>query len=335
MRESETYSFMNNFSHIYVEQRAASYPIAGHILSRFPKSIRVMIRHYKDVFNRPHQDFRRQKGLTKLILAVKQEPFLYPGPEVCEDFGNDNFYYTSPVLNCIYDCDYCYLQGLYPSANMVIFVNIEDFFEAVEKQLENGPLYLCPSYDTDLLALEGIVPYASRWIGFAGGKQNLCIELRTKSANYNAIAGLSPVEQVVLAWSLSPDEIARRYEKLAPSLKTRLAAAKAAMQDGWQVRLCFEPVLKVQGWQRIYSEFLDGVFEVIPAEKVFDANIGIFRMSSEQFKRISRSRTDTDVFCFPMVYREGGVMSYEDEGKIRDFLYEQLVRYLPPQKIYG
>lgn len=326
---------MSKFSHIYIEEGAAAYPLVRRILERFPSATRVMIRHYKDVFNRPHQDFRRQKASVKLILAVKQEPFLYPGPEVCEDFGNKNFYYTSPVLNCIYDCHYCYLQGLYPSANIVIFVNIDGFFKAVDEQLEGGPLYLCPSYDTDLLALEGIVPYASRWVEFAATRQDLRIELRTKSANYGAIAHLKPAEQVILAWSLSPREVVRRYESLAPSLHARLWAIKAALQDGWQVRLCFEPLIKVYDWQRVYGEFLGEVFGVIPAEKVFDANIGVFRMSKEQFKRIGRMRMDTDVFAHTMVCREGGVVTYAEEGEMRDFFYRQLNKYLPDKKIYG
>jgi len=205
----------------------------------------------------------------------------------------------------------------------------------VDRQLESGPLYLCPSYDTDLLALEGIVPYASRWIEFAGIRQGLRIELRTRSANYSAIAGLTPVEQVILAWSLSPYEVVRRYERLAPSLKARLTAIKAALQDGWQVRLCFEPLIKIHNWQQVYREFLDEVFSIIPAEKVFDANIGVFRMSKEQFKRISRLRSDTDVFAFPTVCREGGVVTYEDEKEIRGFFYQNLNRYLPEKKIYG
>lgn len=326
---------MSKFSHIYIEERATNYPVAQQVLKRFSDSKRVIIRHYKDVFNRPHQDFRRQKASTKLILAVKPEPFLYPGPEVCESFGNQNFYYTSPILNCIYDCHYCYLQGLYPSANIVIFVNIEDFFGAVDRQLEEGTLYLCPSYDTDLLALEGIVPYASRWIEFAGTRQGLRMELRTKSANYGAIAHLKPVEQVILAWSLSPGEVAQRYERLAPTLKARLSAIKAALQDGWQVRLCFEPLLKVDNWQQIYGKFLDEVFSIVPAERVFDANIGVFRMNKEQFKRISRLRSDTDVFAFPTVCREGGVVTYEDEEEMREFFYRYLSRYLPQERIYG
>ena len=334
MRESKGYSLMNKFSHIYVEQKALSHPVTGYILERFPRAVKVEIQHYKDVFNRPHQDYRRQKDSPKLILAVKQEPFLYQGPEVCEDFGNDDFYYASCVLNCLYDCDYCYLQGLYNSANIVVFVNIGDFFEAVGKCLEYGSLYLCISYDTELLALEGIVPYASKWIEFAGRKQNLTIELRTKSANYGAIRGLKPVEQVVLAWSVSPQEVARRYERQVPPLETRLLAAKAAAEDGWQVRLCFEPVLRIKNWQKIYADFVDNVFATIPADGIFDANIGIFRMNKEQFKRISRSRLDTDIFAQSMMHSDKGVMSYAEDGQMKDFMYRQLARYLPEEKIY-
>lgn len=335
MRESKGYSLQSKFSHIYIERKALSYPVTRHILEHFPRSVKVVIQHYKDVFNRPHQNFRRQKDSPKLILAVKEEPFFYQGPEICEDFGNKNFYYTSCILNCLYDCHYCYLQGLYTSANIVIFVNIEDFFKAVGKLLEHESLYLCVSYDTDLLAFEGIVPYASRWIDFASSKQNLSIELRTRSVNYEAIRGLKPAEQVILAWSLSPQEVAQRYESLAPSLEARLLAVKAAVEDGWKVRLCFEPMLKMQGWQEIYSEFLNNVFATIPAEGIFDANIGVFRMNREQFKRISRFRMDTDVFAYPMMCSEEGIMSYVEEKEMKDFIRQKLVRYLPEHKIYG
>ena len=52
--------------------------------------------------------------------------FFYEGAPVCQDFGNTNFYYCSTMMNCIYDCSYCYLKGMYPSGHMVLFVNIED-----------------------------------------------------------------------------------------------------------------------------------------------------------------------------------------------------------------
>ena len=234
------------FSHIYIEERALSYPFTDKIIQRFPNAKRVIIGHYKNVFNRPRQDFVLQKQAPKLILAVKEEPFLYEGPEVCEDFGYDNFYYASTLLNCLYNCDYCYLQGLYPSANIVAFVNIGDFFAAVEKQLAQRELYLCVSYDTDLLAFEGLLPYTASWIEFARKHQNLLVEIRTKSANFNKIKQLEPVHQAILAWSMSPAPIAERYEKLAPGLESRLKAAAQAIEYGWKVRLSLEPVLKVE-----------------------------------------------------------------------------------------
>ena len=45
---------------------------------------------------------------------------------------------------------------MYPSGNLVIFINIEDIFAELETLLAKHPVYLCVSYDTDLLALENI-----------------------------------------------------------------------------------------------------------------------------------------------------------------------------------
>ena len=68
--------------------------------------------------------------------------------------------------DCIYDCEYCYLKGMYPSANIVIFVNIEDIFEELHRMLSEHPVYLCVSYDTDLLAFEAMTGYVREWEHF-------------------------------------------------------------------------------------------------------------------------------------------------------------------------
>ena len=58
------------------------------------------------------------------------------------------------MMNCVFDCEYCYLKGMYPSGNVVLFVNLDDIFDEVYKLLQKHPVYLCVSYDTDLLAVE-------------------------------------------------------------------------------------------------------------------------------------------------------------------------------------
>ena len=175
----------SNLSHLYIERAAEKYPMTELLLSRFPTAERVLINNYKDVFARPGQHFQTQKRSIKLILAVKKDNLIYRGSNNAQDFGYPNFHYNALILNCVYNCDYCYLQGMYPSANMVVFVNSDDFFsatsEAIDQRLDPvTPLYLAISYDTDLLATESLIPYCHEWIEYSKSKDNLLIEIRTK-----------------------------------------------------------------------------------------------------------------------------------------------------------
>ncbi|HHW70986.1 MAG TPA: radical SAM protein [Clostridiales bacterium] len=334
MKNSKKYSGANRFSHIYVEDRALEYDVADILLNRFKYARIIPIKHYKNVFNRPRQNFWLQKNYQNIILAVKDEPFLYEGPEICEDFGNRHFYYASAVLNCIYDCHYCYLQGMYQSANIVIFVNIEDFFKAVDRKLSLlGSMYLCTSYDTDLLALEGILPYSRKWIEFASSREELIMEIRTKSANYGKISDLAPCPNVILAWTLSPDEIIQKYEKGTPSLDARIDAICKAIDDGWNVRLSLEPLIEINGWESIYKDFIDKVCTTLPMDKIYDVNVGVFRMNREYFKKIGKNRFDTDIFSHQMDV-DDGVVYYKNENDMEVAVAKELFKYLPSKKIY-
>jgi len=178
------YSSLNlcSFSHIYVENGVIENKNTKRILSKFKKSNVIKINHYKDVFCRHNQDFLVQKKSPKLILARNDGNLIYEGARVCDDFGNEHFYYTSSIMNCLYNCEYCYLQGVYSSANIVLFVNLEDVFKQVECILKKHSVYLCISYDTDLMAFENITGFIRKWIQFAEKHDNLKIEVRTKSS---------------------------------------------------------------------------------------------------------------------------------------------------------
>ena len=126
--KSEVSLYNHSFSHIYVEKNVMDNPRTLGILKHFPNAEVIEIEHYKDVFCRTQQNVERQKKTQALIIARKQGNLVYEGAKVCQSFGNEYFYYTSCIMNCIYDCDYCYLKGMYPSGNIVIFVNIDDIF---------------------------------------------------------------------------------------------------------------------------------------------------------------------------------------------------------------
>lgn len=149
---------MVKFNNIYVEEQAYEYPHTQKILDKLKSSNVITINHYKDVFCRPRQNVNLQKQLQNLILAVKQDDYVYKGAKVCQDFGFDNFHYCSCVMNCICNCEYCYLKGMYPSGHLVVFVNLNDYFN----YLQDKNLYICASYDTDLFPLEPLLGYVKK-----------------------------------------------------------------------------------------------------------------------------------------------------------------------------
>ncbi|MDR1558829.1 MAG: radical SAM protein [Clostridiales bacterium] len=300
------------FSHIYAEEEVWGYPAAQRIRAAFPDSVYIPVRHYKDVFCGNRQDFNLQKRSPKLILAVKRGAQYYSGSGMCDRFGHDRFFYTSDIMNCLYDCEYCYLRGIYPSANVVIFVNQEDCLAEAEKIL---PAYICVSYDTDLLAFEHLTGFARGWIGFCGKHPDAEIEIRTKSAAFNRIQDLTPLSNVTLAWTLSPREAAARFEKGAPSLAARLANIRAALDRGWRVRLCVDPIIKFKGWREAYREAALIIKREIDLERLSSVSIGAFRAPPDCYGRMRKLSPDSEVLSYPMEKRGGG-MRYPDEGEV-------------------
>lgn len=323
------------FSHIYIEKKALNQPNTKKILDYFPKAEIIEIDHYKDVFSRSHQNYNLQKKSSKLILAVKEDNLVYEGAEVCENFGNNHFYYTSTMMNCIYDCEYCYLQGMYPSANVVIFVNIEDIFCEVEKLLKKHSVYLCISYDTDILAFENVVGYGRKWIEFAKEHKNLEIELRTKSANFKAIEDIESQENIILAWTLSPEKVIKNYENKTPSLKDRLLSIEGAINKGWKVRLCFDPILYIKEWKENYKDLIETIFAGLSGEKIYDVSIGVFRVSKDYLKRMRKQRFDSVIINYPFE-TVNGVCSYADElsKDMVKYVYNLVKKYVAEEKIY-
>ncbi len=335
------------FSHIYIEQAVGDSPLVRAVLEKFPCSRRIAVRHYKDIFARPGQDFAAQKKSPKLILAAGRPPFLYRGADVCPSFGNPAFYYASSVMNCIFNCEYCYLQGMYPSANLVVFVNIEDVFRETDRLLASAlgkgrpahdapALYVCNSYDTDLLALRNMIPLADRWLDFASQRPDLLVEMRTKSASISWIQDREPVNNVIIAWTLSPEPVAKAFETRAPSLSARLRSAGKARDAGWRVRVCIDPILFVQGWRQVYGELIERIFRELKPEMVENASIGVFRMNRDFIKRARKVRPDSAILNYPFSLKNG-IYSYPDNivQEMLKFAGDKLSVFLPAEKIFS
>ncbi len=305
--------YLKNFSHIYVEKRVLSSNYVKKILKKFKNSEIIEINHYKDRFNSYSQSFRAQKSSQKLILAKKEPPFLYEAGKMIQK-QDMNFFYSTPMINCIYDCQYCFLQGMYPSSNIVLFVNFEDFFNDVEKVYKKlGNMFLSISYDTDILAVEKLFGVAKIWADFVKNK-NIKLELRTKSVNVD----FPYQKNLVFAFSLSPEEIIKQYEKRTPDLEARIKAVKKVIDKGYKPVIVFDPVIKIKDYKNIYKNFLEKVFNEIDYKNISYIIYGTFRMSSSQFKLIKKEKF-SDLYFYPYKV-QNGIVEYEDKEEITRYI---------------
>ncbi len=332
--ESVKPPYRGAFDIVYVENEAASHPRTREILSRLPNATVIPCGNYKEIFNRPRQEPALQKRAQALILAVAKPPYLYPGAPVCQSFGSPYFYYTNGVMNCVYDCEYCYLQGMYPSGHMVAFVNLEDTWAELDRLLSEHEAYVCISYDTDLLALEPLLGFCGAWMRYAADRPDLTVELRTKCASRSTLRSLPHSPGTILALTLSPDEVIRAHEHRTPSLSMRLSMALEAISLGIPLRLCFDPVIAVPDAEAVYGRMFDEVFATVPMASVRDVSLGLFRISKEYLKAMRRHRP-CGVTLYPYELT-GGVYHYpaDTADRLMTFAKERLLAVIPEDKLF-
>ena len=339
----KSYPYQEHFQHIYVVEALLQSPEAERILRKFPKAKVIPIKHYKDVFNRKKQGRLAQSRSRKLILAKKEGQRLYDGAVVCQDFSESHFCYTSLLMNCPFHCAYCYLQGMYPSSNLVMFLNLEDYFSDCRKWIaEKGSLYLCISYDTDLLAMEGIYPYVEEFARFLNQENALRIEVRTKAGGEGLWRKMQKLplssegrKRMIFAFTLSPEEIIEEAEEGSARLSSRIFAIQKALEEGYLVRLCFDPMIYHPRWKELYSDLLQEVFEKIPMEQIHDCSVGSFRISESYLKAMGKALPNSPHTQFPYE-NTGGYYHYPKElmEEMEGFLYSRLQEKLPKEKIF-
>jgi spore photoproduct lyase len=224
---------------------------------------------------------------------------------------------------------------MYPSSNVVIFVNIEDTIDEIEKMLKVHPVYLCISYDTDLMAIENITGFLHKWVEVAARNENLKIEIRTKSANFRLLKDIYCIDNIILAWTLSPDKIIEEFEENTPSLEKRLKSICDAIDNGWRVRVCFDPILYVENWSVLYKECINKTFEILGDRKVFEVSIGVFRISKDYLKIMNRLRENSKILAYPY-YNENGICSYNIKhiNEMTNLVKDEVKKYVPIDKIY-
>ncbi len=308
---------MPSYRSLYVEASAAATTVGRSLIDQFADRPVVEVNSYHEVFSRPSASFQAQKRAPSLIAAVASPPYLYEAPSrVCARPGArpDELpvMYNDQLRNCVYNCDYCFLQGMHPCGHTLVFVNSEDYHDAAADRAKSGPYWLSVSYLSDILAFEPVLPLVRGWLDFAREHPKVTVEVRTKGEAPPLLRS-EPAENFVFTWTLSPRLVAARHERGCASPANRLTAIRAAIERGWRVRLAFDPVILVPGWKDAYGELIEETFTVVPAAAIEAATYGVFRVGLDHANRMIAARSDTPVLHHPFVSAHGMLTYNEHE----------------------
>ena len=323
---------------LYIEREVRDHPRTRAICQRFPEATRIECERYGEVFNRKSQNFRLQKRRPALILAHKARNFVLDAPPQYSIGGCRNFYF-SHMLNCIYDCRYCFLQGMYRSAHYVLFVNYEDFGAAIAaKAAESAdePGYFFSGYDCDSLALEPITGFVGYALPLFAGLADAYLELRTKSTQIRGLLEREALPNCVVAYSLSPRSLAQALEHGAPSLERRLDAIEKLQRQGWPIGLRFDPLIYCHDYEAVYGAFFEQVFARVRPRTLHSVSLGMFRQPEAFFNTMTRLYPEEKLFAGPLEPRDGRVSYRQEIGSaMLAFCSARILEHVPADRVFA
>ena len=323
---------------VYIEKAMVGHPQAQAMMARLGSNVTLIeCQHYREIFNRKSQDFPSQKANPAFIIAQKPTHRVLPAPEGFGIGGLRNYYF-SHLLNCPYDCRYCFLQGMYNSANYLVFVNFDDYKNEIEKIIgkdKEKKITFFTGYDCDSLAMEPITNFISDFVPFFRRYKNVLFEIRTKSVNNTVFRKHDALTNCIVAYSLMPETLAQTLDKKAPSVSARIKNIKYIANKGWRIGLRFDPLVYCNNWKAQYSELFANIFKEIKEENIHSVSLGSLRFPRIFFSKLLQYYPNSEELSF-LRSNDKGIISYDQsiENEMNEYCRLELMKYSDAGKFF-
>lgn len=327
------------FERIFVESRVRRLPRTADILRRLPAVPIEEIDRISEVFEKARKPYLQKRTSLNLFLGRKDGQLVKPAPHAYGLDGDPHYYFIY-AYNCIYECEYCYLQGYFRSPDIVLFVNHEEILAEISRIAAASPgkrVWFHSGEFSDSLALSHLSgEWPLYWEAF-GGLPNARLELRTKSVNIRPILTLGPLPNIIVTFSLSPADAARQFDRQTPGLHSRLKAAQKLAEAGFRLGFHFDPIIYEENFIDSYRELIRELMRAVPLSQMEFFSLGVVRFTREVYQEFSRNYPQSPLIGSRLIKSFDGKMRYSRPKRlfllksIRNLLTEAAV---PPQKIY-
>lgn len=302
------------FEKIYIENSVIDNPRAQSIIKKFPKAQVQNINKIEDVFARVKRPYLQKKEDLNLFLGVKKGNLVKEAPDAYGLAGEPHYYFIH-AYNCIYECNYCYLQGYFDSPDLVLFLNHEEICKEIEeianKNFEEGKTsWFHAGEFSDSLALSHLTGELPIYHELFSRLPHSKLELRTKSANIKEIAKLPPKDNIIITFSLSPADKIKNNDFKTPSLRARLSAIKSLADLGHPIGIHFDPVVYDDDFSDKYNELIKEMLEVLPHSSFEYISVGVVRFTKDVYNQVQKNYPKSELLSSELVKSFDGKIRY-------------------------
>ena len=328
------------FKRVFIENDIKKTKQVERILSKLPKEAiknAKYINSYDEIFGRVKKPYLQKRDNLNLFLAQKKGQIVKEAPDAY-GIGQEKHFYFINSYNCIYECEYCYLQGFFNSPDIVLFVNWDDIEKAITDTAKNNPnCWFHAGEFSDSLALSHLTGELDKYYEIFKNVPDSKLELRTKSINIRDAINKEPLENIIYSFSISSDNASKRIDLKTPSLKHRVQAIKNLQANGHTVGLHLDPIVWTPEWSSEYESLCLYLSREIDLKSVSYISIGVVRFTSEVYGQFLKNYPDS-------IINQGEFKrSFDNKIRYPKALRKKMLRFMTerfaslgvlPEKIY-
>ncbi|MFO7915771.1 MAG: hypothetical protein R6U43_08760 [Candidatus Krumholzibacteriales bacterium] len=304
---------------LVIEREAEADPAARGIISGIPEAAVSVV---DDIMDHQSDDY---SGI--LYLKRNRGRFIKDFP-VSSSTPSSGEKYIITMLNCPFQCRYCYLQVYLDHCRMVVFTNTGQMKSELREVISgDSPERITSGEMGDSLALDHITGTTAGLLPLFAGTGTL-FEARTKSSNVRHLldesgAGCSPqdLENLLITWTMSPEAAARAAEPGCASIEERLEALKTVSRAGIKTAVRFDPVIPRFYSPRLYGELIGDILTA-SGGSIYRFELGVMRFPPGLWEHIRIKYPGSPVLKGEFTLADDGKIKYYRPGRLR--IYREL-----------
>ncbi len=320
-----------------MEKSQINNPYTQNILQKIKYEKKVEIDNIEDIWGKVKKPYLQKRTNLNLFIGRKKGTLLKEAPPAY-GHGNEKHFYFIHAYNCIYECQYCYLQGYFNTPDLVLFVNHDEIIAEMEKIVQDNPdTWFHAGEFSDSLALSHLTDEYSAYYEFFKKYPEAKLELRTKSVNIKKVLGLAPLPNIYTSFTLSSEQSGKVFDVRCPSVSSRLKAIEQLVTNGHRIGIHFDPIIYEENFKENYKQIIAKLSDILPNNQMGYISIGVVRFTKDVYKEVERNYPDSLITKFDYSKSFDGKIRYNRPMRrwIMNHIKELLIqREYNPEKIY-